>query len=88
MVSHFFASNYLFYLQEVFPFTESYGINYEKLGRQTAAMAVKVLKGAKPSELPIEYQKDMDIAVNQAAARQLGVTLPQSLLSRTSSAAK
>lgn len=66
----------------------TYGINYEKLGRQTAAMAVKVLKGAKPSELPIEYQKDMDIAVNQAAARQLGVTLPQSLLSRTSSAAK
>lgn len=65
----------------------TYGINYYKLGQQTAAMAVKILKGeAKPADMPIEYQKDMDVAVNQDVAKQLGITLPQSLLSKASSA--
>lgn len=66
----------------------TYGINYYKLGQQTAAMAVKILKGeAKPADMPIEYQKDMDAAVNEDAAKQLGITIPQDLLDKASSSA-
>lgn len=61
----------------------TYGINYYKLGQQTAEMAVKILKGeAKPADMPIEYQKDMDVAVNQDVAKQLGITIPQDLLDK------
>jgi putative ABC transport system substrate-binding protein len=66
----------------------TYGINYYKLGQQTAAMAVKILKGkAKPADMPIEYQKDMDVTVNQNVAKQLGITFPQALLAKASSPA-
>lgn len=61
----------------------TYGINYYKLGQQTAEMAVKILKGeTKPADMPIEYQKDMDVAVNQDVAKQLGITIPQDLLDK------
>ena len=63
----------------------TYGINYYKLGQQTAAMAVKVLKGeSKPANMPIEYQKDMDVTVNQDVAKQLGITIPKAILDKAS----
>ena len=66
----------------------TYGINYYKLGQQTAQMAVKILTGeAQPADMPIEYQEDMDAAVNEDAAKQLGITIPQDLLDKVSSAA-
>ncbi|WOC33118.1 MULTISPECIES: ABC transporter substrate-binding protein [Caproicibacterium] len=56
------------------------GINYEELGKQTGAMAAKILKGeAKPADMPIEYQKQYDVSYNSAVAKQLGVTLPESI---------
>lgn len=65
----------------------TYGINYYKLGQQTAAMAVKILKGqSKPADMPIEYQKDMDVTINQDVAKQLGITIPKELLDKASSA--
>lgn len=61
----------------------TYGINYYKLGKQTSAMAVKILTGkSKPQDMPIEYQKDMDVAVNEDVAKQIGITLPQELLDK------
>lgn len=57
------------------------GINYEELGKQTGAMAAKILKGeAKPADMPIEYQEKYDVSYNSAAAKELGVTLPDSIL--------
>ncbi len=56
------------------------GINYKNLGMQTGEMALKVLKGAKPQEMPIEYQKDFDIVVNEETAKLLGIEIPQGLI--------
>ncbi|KUO62764.1 MAG: hypothetical protein APF84_03720 [Gracilibacter sp. BRH_c7a] len=55
------------------------GINYKNLGMQTGEMALKVLKGAKPQEMPIEYQKDFDIVINEETAQILGIEIPQEL---------
>lgn len=58
------------------------GIDYYRLGEQTAKMAVEVLKGKNPAEMSIQYQKEMRLVVNLKAARAMGVTLPQSLVKR------
>lgn len=52
----------------------TYGINYEKLGRQTGKLAVKILKGeAKPAELSIETSKNLELVVNQKMAKALEI---------------
>ncbi len=56
------------------------GIDYYKLGRQTGAMALRVLKGAKPAEMPIESQKDLSLVINLKAAKKMNVEIPQDLL--------
>lgn len=61
----------------------TYGIDYEKLGYQTGQMAVKILtQGAKPADMPVESQKDITLMVNKKAAERMGVTIPESLLSK------
>ncbi|MGD8189620.1 ABC transporter substrate-binding protein [Brevibacillus ginsengisoli] len=61
----------------------TYGIDYTKLGEQTADMAVKVLKGeAKPADMAVEKQSKMKLTVNPAAAAKMGVTLPKAMLDR------
>lgn len=57
------------------------GINYKKLGQQTGEMALKVLKGAKPADMPIESQKEFDTVINKTNAALLGVTIPDDLKS-------
>lgn len=52
------------------------GINYYNLGAQTGEMALKVLKGSNPAEMPVESQKQFDIVINQETADLLGVTIP------------
>lgn len=58
----------------------TFGINYYELGKATAAMAVKILKGeAEPASMPVEYQTDenvLEIAVNTETAAKLGITVP------------
>lgn len=56
------------------------GINYYDLGVQTGEMAVKVLRGAKPSTLPVEYQSKISKVVNLKTASVIGLTLPAEVL--------
>ncbi|MBY5034801.1 ABC transporter substrate-binding protein [Streptococcus gallolyticus] len=51
----------------------TYGTNYEALGRQTAKMAVKVLKGQDPATLAVEYPEMVELHVNKDMAEKLGV---------------
>ncbi|HHW44762.1 MAG TPA: ABC transporter substrate-binding protein [Desulfotomaculum sp.] len=60
------------------------GIDYRKLGRQTGEMALRVLKGEKPQDMPIEKQKDLDVVLNAKAAAAFGVTIPEELKKKAS----
>lgn len=55
------------------------GIDYNKLGKQTAEMALRVLKGEKPQVMPVEGQKDMDLVLNMKAAQAMKVTIPEEM---------
>jgi putative ABC transport system substrate-binding protein len=55
------------------------GIDYYKLGKQTGSVAVQVLKGKKPSELPITTLSDMQLVINTDAAKKLNITIPKDL---------
>ncbi|MBM7555480.1 ABC transporter substrate-binding protein [Halanaerobacter jeridensis] len=56
------------------------GIDYYKLGQQTGQMAVKVLNGTDPGELPIQRIQDADLIINQKAAKEMNVEIPQKLI--------
>ncbi|HEL1562375.1 TPA: ABC transporter substrate-binding protein [Streptococcus suis] len=51
----------------------TYGTNYEALGRQTAKMAIKIIKGAKVSETAVEYPETVSLHVNEEMAQKLGI---------------
>ena len=55
------------------------GINYNKLGKQTAEMAIRILKGEKPQDMAVEEQKDMELVLNMKAAEMMDVTIPEDL---------
>src|SRR5699024_10208737 len=58
----------------------SYGINYEKLGERTGAMAARILKGeATPADMPVEAQSEYNVYLNQETADKLGIELPADL---------
>jgi putative ABC transport system substrate-binding protein len=60
----------------------SYGMSYEDLVRRSAAYADKILKGAKPGDLPIEQPTRLELVVNMRTAKALGLSLPESVLVR------
>ena len=60
----------------------TYGPNLPESGRQVATYVDKILKGAKPADLPVEQPKKPQLMINLKTAKALGLTIPQALIVR------
>ena len=60
----------------------SYGPNVAEVARHAAILVDKVLKGAKPADLPIEQPTKFEVVINLGTAKSLGVTISPALLAR------
>lgn len=56
------------------------GVNYTDLGKETGDMAVEILNGKNPGEMPVRTMAKMDIYLNQATAKAIGVTIPDDVV--------
>jgi ABC transporter substrate binding protein len=59
-----------------------YGLNFPEMYRRVAYFVDKILKGAKPEDLPVHQPTKFDLVVNLKTAKALGLTIPQSILAR------
>jgi len=60
----------------------SYGTDLRRLGVQAARLVTKIMKGGKPSEMPIQMPEQLVLTVNLATAKSIGLDIPRSILER------
>lgn len=58
------------------------GFDYYKHGYQTGGIAQRILSGEKPADIPVEFQKELELHINKKASAQMGVTPPAELLQK------
>jgi putative ABC transport system substrate-binding protein len=61
----------------------SYGSNIDQISYRAAAFIDKIVKGAKPAELPVEQPDEFELLINLETTRALGITIPEAVLTRT-----
>jgi putative ABC transport system substrate-binding protein len=66
----------------------SYGVDYDDLFRRAAVYVDKILKGAKPADLPVQQATKFEFVINLKAAKQIGLTLSPEFLSRANKVIK
>jgi putative ABC transport system substrate-binding protein len=66
----------------------SYGVDYDDLFRRAAVYVDKILKGAKPADLPVQQATKFEFIINLKAAKQIGLTLSPEFLSRANQVIK
>ena len=60
----------------------SYGPNYPHLYRRAAEFVDKILRGTKPSDIPVEQPTKFEFVINLTTAKALGLTVPPAMLAR------
>jgi len=60
----------------------SYAANLYELGRHAARLVDRIIKGARPADIPVEQATRFELVINMKTARALGLAVPQSLLQR------